>query len=84
MPPTQQDIQTLAYFEVIDRNRRGAGVDEILSQLAQGADRSMMTKSTLWHGWLANVGGGQYALTLRGYEVLDLAVQQMRLNGEVR
>lgn len=54
MTPTQQDIQTLAYFEVIDRNRRGANIDEILSQLAQGADRSLMTKSTLWHGWLAN------------------------------
>jgi hypothetical protein len=38
MTPTLQDIQTLAYFEVADRQRRGAHVEETLAQLAEGAD----------------------------------------------
>ena len=76
MKLTDEDIFVLAYFEAEDRRRKNVHIPCALAQLASRApNRPEMTKNTLFHGWLADVGGKQYALTLSGQQHLADALR---------
>lgn len=76
MKPTREDLRVLAYFEAEDRQRRGAEVPGDLAKPASEAPRpAAMNNRTLFFGWLARVGEGQYALTLSGQEHLRNALR---------
>lgn len=77
MKPTEDDIATIAYLYVDHRKATGRDTPETIKKLAaKTAPSAEALKRAQNNGWIACLGRGQYAPTLKGEDALRAILRE--------